>query len=130
MICQEDNWSLSAKLLVFQSGLFKEPSFVTGSAKLFQLLLSAGAAREPSLITKDEGCPDDALCLHLSVKSLISYTWVAPNLLFALCTSGSKRDSSLSHMPSKSPCAIKGHAASPDSPGNGVGSVHKWTCWT
>lgn len=95
----------------------------------FQLILSAGIAREPSLITKDKGCPDDALLLHLSVKSLISYTWVASNLLFALCTSGSKKDNSVSHMPSKVPCAIKGYAASPASPGNEVGSAHRWACW-
>lgn len=100
------------------NGLFKESSFVPGSAKFgsFQFILSAGIAREPSLITKDEGCPDDALLLRLSVKSLISYTWVASNLLFALCTIGSKRDNSVSHMPSKFPCAIKGHAASPSQP--------------
>ena len=56
------------------------------------LILSAGIAGELSLIVKDEGCPDDALLLHLLVKSLISYTWVAVNLLFALCTRGSKSD--------------------------------------
>lgn len=123
--------SIRQTFFVSPIGLFKESSFVTGSAKFgsFQLILSAGIAREPSLITKDEGCPDDALLFHLSVKSLISYTWAASNLLFALCTSGSKRGNSVSHMPSKFPCVIKGHAASPASPGNEVGSVHKWTCW-
>lgn len=98
-------------------------SFVTRSAKFcsFKLIFTVGTARKPPLTTIDEGCPDDALRLHLSVKSLISYTWVASNLLFVLCTSGSKRDNSVLNMPTKFPCAIKGHAASPASPRNGRG---------
>lgn len=93
MICFERSSDFE-KLLAFQKGLFKESSVVNRSAKFgsFQLILSAEFPRELFLITKDEGYPDDALLFHLSVKSLISYTWVASNLLFALCTSGSKLD--------------------------------------
>lgn len=75
-----------------KKSLFKDSAFVNRIAKFysFKLILSAGIAGELSLIIKDEGCPDDALLPHLPVKSLISYTWVASNPLFALCTSSSK----------------------------------------
>lgn len=52
----------------------------------FKLIFCAGVAGEPSLIIKDEGCPNDALLLHLPLGSLISFTWAPFNLLFALCT--------------------------------------------
>lgn len=58
----------------------------------FKLILTPGIVGELCFIIKDEGCPGDALLLHLPFKSLISYTWVASNPLFALCTSGSKLD--------------------------------------
>lgn len=75
-----------------KKSLFKDSAFVNRIAKFysFKLILSAGIAGELSLIIEDEGCPDDALLPHLPVKSLISYTWVASNPLFALCTSSSK----------------------------------------
>jgi hypothetical protein len=88
----KDNQMLADKLSLKKKGRFKESSFVNRIAKFcsFELILSVGTAGELSLVIKDEGRPDDALLLHLPVKSLIPYTWVASNLLFALCTSGSK----------------------------------------
>lgn len=87
------NQVLAAKLAI-KKCLFKDSAFVNRIAKFcsFKLILSTGIARELSFIIKDERCPGDALLLHLPVKSLISYTWVASNLLFALCTRGSKLD--------------------------------------
>lgn len=100
-----------------KKSLFKDSAFVNRIAKFcsFKLILSAGIAGELSLMIKDEGCPDDALLLHLPVKSLISYTWVASNPLFALCTTGSKSNKVfLLHVPQKFPCAIKWYALPQD----------------
>lgn len=59
------------------------------------------------LYCKDEGWPDNAPPLHLPVKSLISYTWVASNPSFTLRTNSPKSRLARCHI-----CrVIKGHAA-------------------
>lgn len=90
----KDNQVLADKLAKKKKSLFKDSAFVNRIAKFcsFKLILSAGITGKLSLIIKDEGCPDDALLLHLAIKPLISYTWVAYNPLFSLCTRGSKLD--------------------------------------
>lgn len=83
------NQVLADKLTFLKKkSLFRDSAFVNRIAKFcsFKLILSTEIVREHSFIIKDEGCPGDALLLHLPIKSLISYTWVASNPLFALFT--------------------------------------------
>lgn len=108
-------WQTNSK----RKSLFKDSAFVNRIAKFcsFKLILCAGIAGELSLIIKDEGCPDDALLLHLPVKSLISYTWVASNLYLLYVPVVPSQTSSLSHMPSKVSLCHKTACYAPRSPG-------------
>lgn len=94
LLVMKGNQVLADKITFKRKSLFMDSAFINIIARFcsFKLILCAGVAGEPSLIIKDEGCPDDARLLHLPLKPLISFTWVASSLLFALCTSGSKSD--------------------------------------
>lgn len=119
LFIMKGNQVLADKLtFFFFFNLFRDSAFVNRIAKFcsLKLILSTEIIRERSFIIKDEGCPGDALLLHLPIKSLISYTWVTSNPLFALCTSGFKLDKFCVKYANKVkfPCAIKGYAMPQD----------------
>ena len=118
LFIMKGNQVLQTNSHFFKKSLFRDSAFVNRIAKFcsFKLILSTEIVGELSFIIKDEGCTGDALLLHLPIKSLISYTWVASNPLFALCTSGFKLDKFCVKYANKVkfPCAIKGYAMPQD----------------